>query len=76
MASRPHVRLARRRQPGGQELVFIGTHLHADGLNAALTERLMTDGECLPARQPVPRLGRHGINDTCDHVRHEVVAGA
>ncbi|MEU7383316.1 GTP-binding protein [Streptomyces sp. NPDC042207] len=62
--------------PGGQELVFIGTHLHADVLHAALSDCLMADGECLPPVDPFPAWDTHGIDDTCAHEHPYVVAEA
>ncbi|MYW14994.1 GTP-binding protein [Streptomyces sp. SID2955] len=55
--------------PAGQELVFIGTHLHAEALRAALTD-------CLLADDPFPAWDTYGIDDTCDHESQELVARA
>ncbi|MBB5939349.1 GTP-binding protein [Streptomyces zagrosensis] len=61
--------LPSREQPGGQELVFIGTALDGEGLRAALTGCLLTDAECahgaahwatLP--DPFPDWATHGID--------------
>ncbi|MFF8029426.1 GTP-binding protein [Streptomyces sp. NPDC007896] len=62
--------------PGGQELVFIGTHLHADALHAALNDCLIAQGESPPPVDPFPAWDTHGIDDTCDHERHEAEAGS
>ncbi|WP_369174288.1 GTP-binding protein [Streptomyces sp. R28] len=53
--------------PYAQELVFIGTHLRAEALRAALAECLMADGEGLPAADPFPAWDTYGIDDACEH---------
>ncbi|MGW0600130.1 GTP-binding protein [Streptomyces sp. NPDC002776] len=60
--------------PAGQELVFIGTHLHAEVLRSALTDCLMADGESLPTDDPFPAWDTYGIDDTCDHDHPEHAA--
>ncbi|MEV6407912.1 GTP-binding protein [Streptomyces bobili] len=59
--------------PGGQELVFIGTHLRAEALHAALEDCLLTNGESLPAYDPFPAWDTYGIDDTCDHEHPDLV---
>ncbi|MFF0223415.1 GTP-binding protein [Streptomyces sp. NPDC004629] len=59
--------------PAGQELVFIGTHLHAEALQAALTDCLLADGESLPTDDPFPAWDTYGIDDTCDHEHPDLV---
>ncbi|MFI9155543.1 GTP-binding protein [Streptomyces sp. NPDC053367] len=53
--------------PECQELVFIGTHLCADALHAALTGCLMAAGESLPPGDPFPAWDTYGIDGTCEH---------
>ncbi|MDF3146048.1 MULTISPECIES: GTP-binding protein [unclassified Streptomyces] len=55
--------------PYAQELVFIGTHLRAEALRAALAECLMAeaDGEGLAAADPFPAWDTYGIDDACEH---------
>ncbi|PJM91530.1 GTP-binding protein [Streptomyces sp. CB01373] len=53
--------------PEDQELVFIGTHLRAEALHAALTDCLMADGESLPPVDPFPAWDTYGIDDACEH---------
>ncbi|MDH2388454.1 GTP-binding protein [Streptomyces sp. HNM0663] len=82
LASRPHVTglwsqagsVARFEPSGvrdgdgqGQELVFIGTGLRAEALQAALTACLVADGESVPAADPFPSWGTYGIEDACEH---------
>ncbi|MGW3957005.1 GTP-binding protein [Streptomyces sp. NPDC004752] len=61
--------------PEGQELVFIGTHLRAHALQAALTDCLMADGEALPSADPFPAWDTYGIDDTCEYEHPVLVAG-
>ncbi|WP_369362870.1 GTP-binding protein [Streptomyces sp. CG4] len=60
--------------PAGQELVFIGTHLHTEALHAALTSCLLADGETLPPDDPFPAWDTYGIDDSCDHTSPQLVA--
>jgi G3E family GTPase len=53
--------------PYAQELVFIGTHLRAEALRAALAECLLAEGEGFPAADPFPAWDTYGIDDACDH---------
>ncbi|WP_128434853.1 GTP-binding protein [Streptomyces cyaneus] len=53
--------------PYAQELVFIGTHLEAQALRAALAGCLMADGEGLPSADPFPAWDTYGIDDACEH---------
>ncbi|MGI5199846.1 GTP-binding protein [Streptomyces sp. CA-288835] len=62
--------------PSGQELVFIGTGLHAEALRAALADCLMRDGESTPPVDPFPAWDTYGIDDACEHEHSELVAGA
>ncbi|MGV9454891.1 GTP-binding protein [Streptomyces sp. NPDC003635] len=53
--------------PHAQELVFIGTQLQSQPLQAALADCLMTPDEPLPSTDPFPTWGTYGIDETCDH---------
>ncbi|MEY9996359.1 G3E family GTPase [Streptomyces sp. V4I8] len=53
--------------PYAQELVFIGTHLRAEALRAALAECLMVNGEGFPVADAFPAWDTYGIDDACDH---------
>jgi G3E family GTPase len=59
-----------------QELVFIGTHLNAEALHAALSDCLMAESESLPLVDPFPAWDAYGIDDPCEHEHPELVAGA
>ncbi|MEV7681919.1 GTP-binding protein [Streptomyces sp. NPDC088341] len=63
------------RGPDAQELVFIGTHLRADALRAALTGCLMAEGEARPSTDPFPLWDTYGIDDTCEHEHPALAAG-
>lgn len=60
----------------GQELVFIGTGLHADLLRTALTDCLLTEGEVVPSVDPFPEWDTYGIDDTCEYEHAEPVSRA
>ncbi|MCU8596097.1 GTP-binding protein, partial [Streptomyces sp. A13(2022)] len=47
--------------PFAQELVFIGTHLDAGSLRAALTDCLVREGERLPRSDPFPAWDTYGF---------------
>lgn len=57
--------------PYAQELVFIGTHLDAEALEAALAGCLMAAGEDVPSGDPscdpFPAWDTYGVDDTCEH---------
>ena len=57
----------------GQELVFIGTGLRTEVLQAAMTGCLMKEGEDPPAIDPFPAWDTYGIDDACEHERPELV---
>ncbi|MGJ7875012.1 GTP-binding protein [Streptomyces rochei] len=56
--------------PFAQELVFIGTHLDAGSLRAALAGCLMREGERPPGSDPFPAWDTYGLDEVCAH-EHE-----
>lgn len=50
-----------------QELVFIGTQLDPELLQAALTDCLIREGEALPASDPFPAWDTYGFDESCAH---------
>ncbi|MET9194233.1 GTP-binding protein [Streptomyces olivaceus] len=61
--------------PFAQELVFIGTHLDAGSLRAALTDCLVREGERLPRSDPFPAWDTYGFDEACAH-EHEPLTAA
>ncbi|MBZ6139870.1 GTP-binding protein [Streptomyces olivaceus] len=61
--------------PFAQELVFIGTHLAAGSLRAALTDCLVREGERLPRSDPFPAWDTYGFDEACAH-EHEPLTAA
>ncbi|WP_406422513.1 GTP-binding protein [Streptomyces sp. NBC_00873] len=57
----------------GQELVFIGTRLRTEALQAAMTDCLLKEGEHLPSVDPFPAWDTYGIDDACEHEHPELV---
>ncbi|MGN9796300.1 GTP-binding protein [Streptomyces sp. OZ13] len=53
--------------PQGQELVFIGTGLRVQELQAALVDCLLADGEPVPDDDAFPAWETYGIDDACEH---------
>ncbi|WP_031482412.1 GTP-binding protein [Streptomyces bicolor] len=53
--------------PYAQELVFIGTHLHKEALQAALADCLMAGGEGVPSADPFPAWDTYGVDYACEH---------
>ncbi|CAL9402492.1 GTP-binding protein [Streptomyces sp. enrichment culture] len=60
--------------PFAQELVFIGTHLDAEPLRAALTDCLVREGEAPPASDPFPAWDTYGIDESCAHEHDPLTA--
>ncbi|MFJ4333073.1 MULTISPECIES: GTP-binding protein [unclassified Streptomyces] len=60
--------------PFAQELVFIGTHLDAEPLRAALTDCLLREGEAPPASDPFPAWDTYGIDESCAHEHDPLTA--
>ncbi|MGP3988399.1 GTP-binding protein [Streptomyces sp. 3N207] len=54
----------------GQELVFIGSGLRPEALQAALSACLLAEGESAPADDPFPEWDTYGIDDACAHENH------
>ncbi|MGV9983661.1 GTP-binding protein [Streptomyces olivaceus] len=61
--------------PFAQELVFIGTHLDAGSLRAALTDCLVREGERLPRSDPFPAWDTYGFEEACAHEPLTAVTG-
>ncbi len=57
----------------GQGLVFIGTGLRVEALQAAVADCLMADGETLPPGDPFPAWDTFGIEETCEDEHLEPV---
>lgn len=53
--------------PHAQELVFIGTHMDAESLRAALTDCLLREDEAPPATDPFPAWDTYGFDESCAH---------
>lgn len=60
--------------PFAQELVFIGTHLDAGSLRAALTDCLVREGERLPRSDPFPAWDTYGFDEACAHEHEPLTA--
>ncbi|GAA4970773.1 GTP-binding protein [Streptomyces hyderabadensis] len=60
--------------PFAQELVFIGIHLDAEPLRAALTDCLVREGEAPPASDPFPAWDTYGIDESCTHEHDPLTA--
>ncbi|MCC9710817.1 GTP-binding protein [Streptomyces sp. MNU76] len=60
--------------PYAQELVFIGTHLNAASLQAALTDCLMREDERLPRSDPFPAWDTYGFDEVCAHEHEPLIA--
>ncbi|MBZ6226377.1 GTP-binding protein [Streptomyces olivaceus] len=60
--------------PFAQELVFIGTHLDAGSLRAALTDCLVREGERLPRADPFPAWDTYGFDEACAHEHEPLTA--
>ncbi|MBG0851819.1 GTP-binding protein [Streptomyces spinoverrucosus] len=62
--------------PYAQELVFIGTHLDAEPLRAALADCLMREGERSPSSDPFPAWDTYGFDEVCAHEHEPLTAVA
>jgi G3E family GTPase len=62
--------------PHAQELVFIGTHLDVEALQAALTDCLMRDDEAPPVTDPFPAWDTYGFDESCAHEHGPLTAAA
>lgn len=60
--------------PDAQELVFIGTRLNAESLQAALADCLMKEGERAPRSDPFPAWDTYGFDEVCTHEQEPLTA--